>query len=296
MSQNRCFHCGEIALEGNRWSIEIDGQQQIMCCPACKAVAETIIDSGLKDYYRHRTALPEVSPQQKRSANNEVRDELKLYDEPAIQQSFVQHFENDNSENNSNEAEAILVISGISCAACAWLIEHKLSQLKHVVSVNLNLTTHRLMVRWIDDGIKLSQIFEEIYQLRYQAHPFSATQAEQQRVQESKTAFRRLVVAGFATMQVMMLAVPLYVGELRGILAQYEVFIRGASMLFATIVVLYSARPFYTLSTHLLNITGGKIACRVKSTSDRMITVLLKSCGNFECLLWTEYNIFRGGN
>ena len=245
MSQNRCFHCGEIALEGNRWSIEIDGQQQIMCCPACKAVAETIIDSGLKDYYRHRTALPEVSPQQKRSANNEVRDELKLYDEPAIQQSFVQHFENGNSENNSNEAEAILVISGISCAACAWLIEHKLSQLKHVVSVNLNLTTHRLMVRWLDDGIKLSQIFEEIYQLGYQAHPFSATQAEQQRVQESKAAFRRLVVAGFATMQVMMLAVPLYVGELRGILAQYEVFIRGASMLFATIVVLYSARPFF---------------------------------------------------
>ena len=101
------------------------------------------------------------------------------------------------------------------------------------------------MVRWLDDEIKLSQILEEIHQLGYQAHPFSATQAEQQRIQESKTAFRRLVVAGFATMQVMMLAVPLYIGELRGILAQYEVFIRAASMLFATVVVLYSARPFF---------------------------------------------------
>ena len=101
------------------------------------------------------------------------------------------------------------------------------------------------MVRWLDDEIKLSQILEEIHQLGYQAHPFSATQAAQQRIQESKTAFRRLVVAGFATMQVMMLAVPLYIGELRGILAQYEVFIRAASMLFATVVVLYSARPFF---------------------------------------------------
>ena len=240
MSQNLCFHCGEIALEGNRWCLEIDGQTQTMCCPACKAVAETIISSGLKDYYRHRTALPEISPQQKRNANSDVREELKLYDEPAIQQSFVQHFDNELAE-----AEAVLVISGISCAACAWLIEHRLSQLKHVISVNLNLTTHRLMVRWLDDEIKLSQIFEEIHQLGYQAHPFSATQAEQQRIQESKTAFRRLVVAGFATMQVMMLAVPLYIGELRGILAQYEVFIRAASMLFATVVVLYSARPFF---------------------------------------------------
>jgi len=243
MSQNNCFHCGEIALEGNRWSLDIDGETQIMCCPACKAVAETIIGSGLKDYYRHRTALPEVSPQQKRNASSDVREELKLYDEMAIQQSFVIRTKN---EQQQLEAEAILVISGISCAACAWLIEHRLNQLEHVISVNLNLTTHRLMVRWSDDDVKLSQIFEEIHQLGYQAHPFSATEAEQQRIQESKTAFRRLAVAGFATMQVMMLAVPLYVGELQGILEQYQIFLRAASMLFATAVVLYSARPFFS--------------------------------------------------
>jgi Cu2+-exporting ATPase len=109
MIQTLCFHCGERALEGNRWSLHIDGEEQPMCCPACKAVADTIIGSGLKDYYRHRTALPEVSPQQKRSANDDVREELKLYDEMAIQQSFVQRFEGERTE-----AEAILVISGIS--------------------------------------------------------------------------------------------------------------------------------------------------------------------------------------
>jgi len=242
MSQNVCFHCGEIALEGNRWSLKIDGEDQTMCCPACKAVADTIISSGLKDYYRHRTALPEVSPQQKRNASDEVRTELKLYDEAAIQKPFVIRQEN---AQQQVEAEAILVISGISCAACAWLIEHRLKQLEHVISASLNLTTHRLLVKWQDSDIKLSQIFEEIHQLGYQAHPFSATQAEEQRVQESKTAFRRLAVAGFATMQVMMLAVPLYVGELQGILEQYEIFLRSASMLFATMVVLYSARPFF---------------------------------------------------
>ena len=243
MSQNTCFHCGEIALEGNRWCLEIDGKEQLMCCPACKAVAETIIGSGLKDYYRHRTALPEISPQQKRRASDDVREELTLYDEIAIQQPFVMRSINEQEET---EAEAILVISGISCAACAWLIEHRLNQLEHVVSANLNLTTHRLLLRWKDNDLKLSQILEEIHQLGYQAHPFSATVAEQQRIQESKTAFRRLAVAGFATMQVMMLSVPLYVGALRGILEQYEIFLRGASMLFATAVVLYSARPFFS--------------------------------------------------
>jgi Cu2+-exporting ATPase len=243
MSQNVCFHCGEMALEGNRWCLDIDGEEQTMCCPACKAVAETIIGSGLKDYYKHRTALPEISPRQKRIANSDVREELKLYDEIAIQHPFVIRTTN---EQYQVEAEAVLVISGISCAACAWLIEHRLNQLEHVVSANLNLTTHRLMIRWLDADIKLSHIFEEIHQLGYQAHPFSATEAEHQRIQESKTAFRRLAVAGFATMQVMMLAVPLYVGALQGILVQYEIFLRAASMLFATFVVLYSARPFFS--------------------------------------------------
>ncbi|MFT7409547.1 MAG: Cu2+-exporting ATPase [Oleispira sp.] len=243
MSQNVCFHCGEMALEGNRWCLDIDGENQTMCCPACKAVAETIIGSGLKDYYKHRTALPEISPRQKRTASGDVREELKLYDEIAIQHPFVIRTTN---EQEKIEAEAILVISGISCAACAWLIEHRLNQLEHVVSANLNLTTHRLMIRWLDADIKLSYIFEEIHQLGYQAHPFSATEVEHQRIQESKTAFRRLAVAGFATMQVMMLAVPLYVGALQGILVQYEIFLRAASMLFATFVVLYSARPFFS--------------------------------------------------
>jgi Cu2+-exporting ATPase len=243
MSQNVCFHCGEIALEGNRWCLNIDGEEQTMCCPACKAVAETIIGSGLQDYYKHRTALPEISPQQKRTASDDVREELKLYDEIAIQHPFVIRT---TSEQQKIEAEAILVVSGISCAACAWLIEHRLNQLEHVISANLNLTTHRLMIRWLDADIKLSHIFEEIHQLGYQAHPFSATEAEHQRIQESKTAFRRLAVAGFATMQVMMLAVPLYVGALQGILVQYEIFLRAASMLFATFVVLYSARPFFS--------------------------------------------------
>ena len=142
MSQNVCFHCGEIALEGNRWCLQIDGEEQTMCCPACKAVAETIIGSGLKDYYRHRTALPEISPQQKRNASDDVREELKLYDEIAIQQPFVVRTTN---AQQRIEAEAILVISGISCAACAWLIEHRLNQLEYVISANLNLTTHRLL-------------------------------------------------------------------------------------------------------------------------------------------------------
>ena len=209
MSARLCYHCGELATDGLRWSLDIDGTQQPMCCPACKAVADTIIGSGLKDYYRHRTALPDMPPQQTRSARQQVRDELRVYDDLTLQSSFVRQIDD-------QVAEATLVIDGISCAACGWLIEHRLNQLHHLDQATLNLSSHRLVIRWQSTALKLSQIMEELQQLGYQAHPFSASKAEQQRLDESQIAFRRLTLAGFATMQVMMLAVPLVRGGVAG--------------------------------------------------------------------------------
>lgn len=244
MTQENCFHCGEPAIEGQRWTLDIDGEAKTMCCPACKAVAETIIGAGLKDYYRHRTALPEISPAQKRAASSEVREELKLYDSPAVQKSFV--IQSNDKQSATHSAEAMLVIEGISCAACGWLIEHRLSQLEGVNKATLNLSSHRLLIDWQVDDLRLSQILEEIHQLGYQAHPFSATKEEEKRQQEKKTAFRRLAVAGIATMQVMMISVPLYAGEANGIKEQYAFVLRMASLVFATAVVMFSARPFFS--------------------------------------------------
>lgn len=238
-----CFHCGEEAKDGMRWSLEIDGQAQPMCCPACRAVADTIIQSGLKDYYKHRTALPEISPSEQVTATEEVSEELKLYDSPELQKNFVA---NTQSKEGFNQSTATLVIDGISCAACSWLIEHRLSQIAGVESATLNLTNHRLVVSWKTEQLNLSQILAEIQHLGYQGHPFSASQDDIQRQKEGKIAIRRLMVAGVGMMQTMMFAVPLYQGAATGMEEQYKFFIRLASLVFATAVISYSSRPFFT--------------------------------------------------
>ena len=237
-AQERCFHCGEATTEGERWSTLIDGQRQPMCCPGCKAIAETIVASGLKDYYRHRTELPELSPAELEDSDLSARESLTLYDSEALQRRFVAHL----SGNQQGEAEATFIIDGISCAACAWLIEHRVGQLPGVKNAVLNLSNHRLVVRWQFDQIAVSSIAEAIYRLGYKASPFSATEQEEQRHREGKLAIRRLAVAGIGTMQVMMMAVPLYVGMAE----QYEFFMRLASMVMTLPVVMFSARPFFT--------------------------------------------------
>lgn len=228
-----CFHCGEPLKAGQQWTAIIDGKEEPMCCPGCKAVAETIVASGLKDYYRHRTELPQISPANEDDEVLIARESLSLYDSEALQKQFV--------ATQGEQKEATLIIDGISCAACAWLIEHRVNQLKGVERATLNLSNHRLVVAWNNTDIALSQIFEAIYRLGYKAAPFSSTEDDAQREREGKKAIRRLAVAGIGMMQVMMLAVPLYAGMAE----QYEVFMRFASMILTLPVVLYSARPFF---------------------------------------------------
>jgi Cu2+-exporting ATPase len=79
-----CFHCGEPVPQGANYWIRVDGEAKPACCKGCEAVAQTIIDSGNADYYRLRTDLPKTPE----AALDELK-QLKLYDLPEVQQSFV---------------------------------------------------------------------------------------------------------------------------------------------------------------------------------------------------------------
>ncbi|MFY9179964.1 MAG: heavy metal translocating P-type ATPase [Venatoribacter sp.] len=229
----RCFHCGEAVTELGRFSALIDGVEQPMCCPGCKAVAETIIESGLKDYYKHRTDLPELPPSELNDTTVEARETLLFYDSPALQQQFVAQV--------GELSEASFVIEGISCAACSWLIEKRMAQLKGVSKATLNLSNHRLFLQWQSNEVKVSSLIEALLRLGYKAVPFSATSQEETRHKENKIAIRRLMLAGFGMMQMMMMAIPTY----SDMLAVEEFFLRLAQLLLSVPVVLYSGAPFF---------------------------------------------------
>ena len=231
-----CYHCGLSIPPGAKYQTIINGEPKAMCCPGCQAVAQTIVDSGLDNYYKHRTesaAAPEVNAKE---LPENLLLELGLYDDENVQSSFV--------TSNDEESESILVIEGITCAACVWLLENHIKNIPGVTKVSVNLTNHRARITWLRAECKLSHLLAEIYRIGYQAHPYHPDKEEQLLEQEKKRATRRLGVAGIGMMQTMMLAVALYGGALQGIDDQYVTFIRWASMVIATPVIFYSARPF----------------------------------------------------
>jgi Cu2+-exporting ATPase len=204
-----------------------------MCCPGCQAVSQAIVDAGLLSYYKFRT-----EPGSKQNALvPEALTQFSAYDLPEVQQDFV------HSEDNVESVS--LSIDGITCAACAWLIEHKVKQLTGVSQVLVNSTTQRAMISWDKRTVKLSDILGQISRIGYQAAPYQVDEQELNNQLNSRKFLLRLGLAGFATMQVMMFALALYTGYFTDLDVQYRDYFRWVSMIFATPVVLYSAQPFY---------------------------------------------------
>jgi Cu2+-exporting ATPase len=227
-----CFHCGEPVPTGAHYPISYQQRVEPACCPGCQAVAQTIIASGNADYYRLRTDLPKTPE----AALEELKN-LKLYDLPEVQQSFVK------TEGDSREAN--LILEGIVCGACVWLNERHLRGLTGVLAADINFSTRRARVRWDDGRIHLSDILASIQHIGYLAYPFDSSRQEDLYRKERNTAIRRLAIAGLGMMQVMMYAVPTYLAYQDVMAKDLEALMRTASMLLTTPVVFYSAWPFF---------------------------------------------------
>ncbi|UYO73427.1 cadmium-translocating P-type ATPase [Halomonas qinghailakensis] len=230
-----CYHCGNTVPDGAPWRINIDDTPQPLCCPGCEAVAHAIVDGGLESYYRYRTEMPE-RPDERQAAKAET---WSVFDDPGLQAQFV------HPEGDEGEVRATLAIDGITCAACAWLIEHRLNALEGVTSSAVNLTHHRLRVSWDPEVINLSQLFAELAAIGYDAQPYEPDQAQMRLQHEERMNVRRLIVAAVGMMQVMMFSIPIYVSGPGELSEDFYALFHWLSFALATPVVFFSAQPFF---------------------------------------------------
>lgn len=234
---NDCFHCGLPVPKGSAsYSVTINEKDQPMCCTGCQAVAQTIVDNNLTDFYNHRT---------KKSTKpaDLIPAELQIYDNNVLQQSFVTF---DNNEKNGSIREASLILEGIVCAACVWLNERNVKALAGVLGFRVNYSTHRASLKWDNDKIKLSDVLKAIADTGYNAHPFDPSRLETLHRKEKSAALRRIALAGIGMMQVMMPAIAIYIGENSDMTDSMRHFLRWISLIVTTPVVLYSSQVFFT--------------------------------------------------
>jgi len=219
-----CFHCGDPLPAGSDFRIVIGHELRDMCCPGCRAVAQLIADSGMARFYAQRTEY-NLRPD---STLDDVSTEaqFQLYDDPALAATF--------SEDDGDGLTRVrLLLGGMTCAACTWLIEQSVTQLFGVKSAVVNLSQSRLDVVLDRERLPLSRLFARVAALGYSVKPFHANAQREQMRREYRSDLRRLAVA-------------LHAGELQGIAREYEQLLRVVSLGVTAFIVMFSARPFFS--------------------------------------------------
>ncbi|HEY5761486.1 MAG TPA: heavy metal translocating P-type ATPase [Steroidobacter sp.] len=225
-----CFHCGE-PLRGSTLVARIEQRDEPVCCSGCQAVAELIAGTGLSDFYRYRDG------NSIRPSEDNQSDKWHVYADPQFAARYTR---------TSNEQTSVtLLIEGLRCSACSWLIDQVLRRHAGVHDVSVNAATGRAGVTWDSAKLNLADIMRSIAQLGYVPHPVTDETVTRALREERRDSLKRLAVAGFGMMQVMMFAVAVYSAELANEVMEPALlsYFRIVSLLVATPVMFYAGAP-----------------------------------------------------
>ena len=224
--EKHCFHC---ALPVNEEIVaEIKGQPRSFCCTGCRSVCEAIYSAGLEGFYQRMYDGTPLAPPP------ELPKELALYDLDEVQEEFV--------ETLGETREIHLLVEGIHCAACVWLIEQTLLAMPGVVQARVNLSGRRLHVTWDNGRVPLSQIIRRLGEIGYSAVPYDPDAAEDRLKRENRHLLYRMGFAGFTMMNLLWISIALYSGADKG---EYRTLFQWVGFALATPTLIYSGSPFF---------------------------------------------------
>jgi len=212
----QCKHCGLPISE------EVpDGAE--FCCSGCQAAYQLLNGLGLETYYDRKVTDPNIRP-------------LKP-EEQAVDLSAEVH-----SEAEANTSVLNVVVDGLHCAACVWLVETLLRRHEAVTVARLNMTTRRLRLEWTGPADLVNDITAPVQSVGYRLLPFHPECLKSANEAREKFLLRAMAVAGFAAANVMLLSVSVWAGSDMG--PATRDLMHWVSALIALPAIAYAIRPF----------------------------------------------------
>ena len=206
----------------------LDGHTRQFCCFGCQSVCGAIYDAGLQGYYQRTPEGALLGPPP------EPPKDIEIYDFDEVQQEFT--------SCSGDIRDIHLLVEGIHCAACVWLIEKGLHRVPGVQSANVNLAAKRLHLRWDNRQSKLSELIRALAKIGYSAVPYDPESAEGAIKKSNRAMLFRLFFAGFAMMNMMWISIALYSGANQD---EFRQFFHWMGLLLATPTLFYSGYPFF---------------------------------------------------
>ena len=159
-------------------------------------------------------------------------------------------------EMDAGIAHLDLAVEGVSCAGCMAKIERGLSAIPDVTRARVNLTDRRLAVEWKKGAVDPAALIDRLAELGYKAYPFEPVRAELVEAEQSRFLLRCLGVAAFAAMNVMMLSIPVWSGNVSDMLPEQRDFFHWLSALIVLPAAAYAGQPFFRSAWRALRAGG----------------------------------------
>jgi Cu2+-exporting ATPase len=211
-----CLHCGAPITAGS----------ERFCCIGCAGAFRLIEELGLKRYYAARSLDADARPP--KPPDDDAAD-LSAYAVTAADGS----------------ASLSVMVDGLHCAACAWLIESALKRQARVVEARVNLTMRRLHLRWRGGTDEAAPLVALVQRLGYRVAPYDVERAATLAGEEEARLLRALAIAGFAAGNVMLLSVAVWSGAAGEMGGATRDLLHWVSALIALPAVALGGQPFF---------------------------------------------------
>lgn len=211
-STGACAHCGApVPAGGGRF-----------CCAGCEGAAALISGLGLDAFYRRRESVSDLRP-------------TPL---PLVDFSARAIPSRDGAEHSLE-----LMVAGLTCGACVWLVEQALAMEPDVMRARASLATRKLTITWRGPAERAEALAGIVARLGFRVAPWSAACLRATEDAEEKALIRALGLAAFGASNVMMLSVAVWVGSDMG--EATRALMHWLAALLAMPVVLVAGMPFY---------------------------------------------------
>jgi len=207
-----CAHCG-LKFRG----------EGMFCCAGCAAAYHLVQSLGLARYYEQRVADATQTP----TRPEEAPEALDLA-------GWTRDL-------GKGERELTLMVDGLQCGACVWLIEQSLLKQPGVTQARVALSTRRLTLRWRSGSADPADLVRLVFRLGYRLVPCDPARLASTSDAESKQLLTAMAVAGFAAGNIMLLSVSVWSGADPGT----RDLLHWISALIAIPAIAFAGRPFF---------------------------------------------------
>ncbi len=212
----RCLHCSEVVLLNSEF-----------CCFGCKTAYRVINSLKLNKYYDFCKDIYGSAP----SRINIVKNEINYMD-------FIM--------SNNTEYSIKLMIEGIKCGSCVWLIENSLRQQNGVIQASVNGSTKTLSITWISNKKDIDKYVKLIESIGYKAVPLIESEVTKAQLELEKNYLKLVAFSGVIWIQNMMISMGIWFDFSGEIGVNSKIFMNICAAILTIPIMIYCSKPFFS--------------------------------------------------